>query len=331
MPPHPPHPARTTSTTTTTTRTTKTVESPSAEIPTSLPTKSEAPLPRWNLLFPNEPVSIKIVFQQYLAPRQTKWRDRLGWVSVTNTAGQVVYDPFVTYPKEPGLMKHFSNKRYNVAKEDLLLRHGARDGKEVEENLVQILNGRAVVVHSRKGYSDACYYFEDVLGDLLVWDTQLLYADLQHDAQPTLSTVTRLVLGRSVHRECDHTRRPDQDAIAAMELYLLRFPYDREAQRRLYDRIGWTPGPPQQQTKPNWKKRIEIQKAKSTFDLQSGLRSPVALHRRPGSSECLREPAPSATAPVEAVPAAHQFALRLHRRHFADTRPKGDRGPHQVF
>ena len=293
-------------------------------------TKSVAPLPRWELLFPEEPVSIKIVSQRYLPPDETKWKDRIGWISVTNTAGQIVYDPFVTYPKEPGLKKYFSNKRYNVAKEDLLFRNGARDGKEVESNLTKIFDGRPVVVHCQKGYSDACYFYEDVLGDSLVWDTQTLYADTQHDGQPTLSTVARLVLGRSIRQECDDTRRPDQDATTAMELYLLRFPFDRAAKQKQCEESGWIPEAPSKKTPQ--KRRKPLQKAKSSYHLSTSFAASFAFDTRPGSAEGLprRQSArPPSTPPDKTLDAAQQFALRLQRRHFADLGSHGARESRQ--
>ncbi|KAI5364887.1 Putative ribonuclease H superfamily [Septoria linicola] len=286
-------------------------------------TKSSAPSPRWDLLYPDEPISVKIVSQRYLAPEQTVWDHRIGWISVTNTAGQIIYDPFVTYPKEPGLKKHFSNRRYDVAKEDLMFRNGARDGKEVERNLMKLFDGRTVVVHGGKGYSDSCYYYEDALGDSLVWDTQTLYADMQNDGQPTLSTVARLVLGRSIRQDGEDARRPDQDATTAMELYLLRFPYDREAKRVQYEANGWTPesylrSPP--------KKRNEIRKAKSTMIMSTDLGSGSTSDRRPGTGEGAR---PQSAPPDKTLNAAAQFALRLQRRHFADLGTDGARESRQ--
>lgn len=282
-------------------------------------TKSVAPLPRWERLLPEEPVSIKIVSQQYLPPGGTKWKDRIGWITLTNAAGQVVYDPFVTYPKEPGLKKNFNNKRYNVSKEDLLFSNSARDGKEVESNLMKILDGRTAVVHCRRGYGDACYFYEDALSYTLVCDVQTLYADLQNDGKPTLSTVARLVLGRSIRQDCDDTRRPDQDATTAMELYLLRFPFDREAKQKQCEESGWIPRAPSEKTPQ--KKSREVRKAKSTHHVSTGFASSLALDRRPGSAEGL--PRPQSARPLSAPPdetpdAAQQFALRLQRRHFAD-------------
>ncbi|KAF2208710.1 hypothetical protein CERZMDRAFT_101153 [Cercospora zeae-maydis SCOH1-5] len=278
--------------------------------------KSAAAKPRWDLLYPDEPISIKIVPQRYLAPNETSWKPRIGWLSVTNTAGQIVYDPFVTYPKEDGLKKYFHNKRYDVVKEDLLFSNGARDGKEVERNLMKLLDGRTVVVHGGKDYSDSFYFYDDALGDSLIWDTQTLYSDLQNDGQPTLSTVARLVLERSIRQECDDTRRPDQDATIAMELYLLRFPYDREAKRKEFEESGTDSAGTAQPSKASGKKR-KLRKAKSAANLPvPRSESTPTIAKRPETSNSFRR---TSSDPLEKeTNAAAQFALRLQRRHFAD-------------
>ncbi|KAM3417483.1 hypothetical protein BST61_g5727 [Cercospora zeina] len=303
--------------------------------------KAAASKPRWDLLYPDEPVSITIVPQRYLPPGETSWKPRIGWISVTNTAGQIVYDPFVTYPKEDGLKKSFYNKRYDVVKEDLLFGNGARDGKEVEKHLMKLLDGRTVVVHGGKSYSDSFYFYDDALGDSLIWDTQTLYSDLQHDAQPTLSTVARLILGRSIRQECDDTRRPDQDATTAMELYLLRFPYDREAKRKELEVInnGTTPHNTAHQTtssskaSSDKKRKLMMKKSKSSANLSlppsrdnSLITTSTTIPKRPGTSNGSRRPLsdpPAAAAAEKEMTAAAQFALRLQRRHFADLGPHG--------
>ncbi|CAK1366086.1 unnamed protein product [Cercospora beticola] len=289
-------------------------------------TKSAAPKPRWDLLYPDEPISIKIVPQRYLAPTETSWNHRIGWISVINTAGQIIYDPFVTYPKEDGLKKYFYNKRYDVVKEDLLFSNGARDGKEVERNLMKLLDGRTVVVHGGQSYSDSFYFYDEALGDSLVWDTQKLYSDMQNDGQPTLSTVSRLVLGRSIRGECDDTRRPDQDATTAMELYLLRFPYDREAKRKEFEESGMNA----LISKIASTKKHKLKKAKSSAHLPLIRPDSVpAVPKRPETSHGSCRP--SSDPPEKGMNAAAQFALRLQRRHFADlgAHGQGRRGSQQ--
>lgn len=269
-------------------------------------TKSASPKIRWDLLYPDEPVAITLVTQGYMLPGETAWKRRIGWVAVVNTAGQTVYDPFATYPKEDGLKKCFNSRRFEAAKEDLLFRRGARDGQEVERNLMNLLEGRTVIMHDQTRFVAEHFYFEqEAFDESLLYDTQEMYADLHADGTPSLYAAAREVLGEDIKRKDVH--RPDQEAAMTMELYLRKMPYDREAKKAEWDAKGWTPD-----TSRRMAKKKGLSQSRDRVDSCNRPRTVV------GVDEGLGPQSPSES-PIT-LDAVAGFAQRLQRRHFADLR-----------
>jgi hypothetical protein len=268
--------------------------------------KSVATTIRWDLLYPDEPVAIQIITQSYLPPGATSWKRRLGWVGVVNSIGQTVFDPFATYPKEPGLKKTFSNKRYGAIKEDLLFRRGARDGKDVERDLIHLLHGRTVVVHGTQTGADDFYFQSDAFGESLVHDIQKWHADLHLEGTPSLYAAVRTVLHKEVHKH--DIRRPDADAALMMELYLRQMPYDRRAKQVEWEAQAWTPEMTRDQAKPKRPKQRNDSKHGSDRQFSN---DGLGFNNRPSSTK-------SSINQSQTLDAGAQFALRLKRRHFAE-------------
>ncbi|KAK6440767.1 3'-5' exonuclease [Oleoguttula sp. CCFEE 5521] len=194
--------------------------------------RATQPYARFDLIYDDEPAGLDGEFIDTIFTDRRKNGSRFARVAVTNTIGQTIIDVCPTYDKEPGLIKKLPPKSvgdFGVDWPDLEYKKGARNGLEVEQELVKLLANRPVVVHAGKGDAKAFYYLdgEDFFAKhCQLFDTQEMYSHLAYDGAPSLKTCASAVLGKSV-QVGGHT--PVEDAQTAMELYLPEHPYDRTA------------------------------------------------------------------------------------------------------
>lgn len=111
-------------------------------------------MPRPELLLPGEPVACDVEFQNYhvagdVYPEKPKqkgrrskkvgspiWRQRLGWIGIVNTCGEIVLDVHVFYPEDFNItirMPTAHGKDFGVTHERLTTENGAVAGAIVEK------------------------------------------------------------------------------------------------------------------------------------------------------------------------------------------------------
>jgi RNA exonuclease 4 len=224
------------------------------------------------LLTPGEPIGFDAEFQDVLRPGQEKWKHRLGWVAVVNTKLETILDVFVAYDREENTVKKYPPSRFGVGLDDLLFHNGAVRAEVVEKWLTEIFADRPVVMHDQRGDTSA-FEHEDAFARAQVFDTQAMYG-----GRTGLGNLTSEVLGRQVQVGGKHT--PTEDAIATMELFLLKHPYDRVAEKAKLAAQGL----------PTTSKPINI----SGHERQS--KKTHAKHPRSNAGRALQDRAPNAVA-----------------------------------
>ncbi|KAF2483658.1 hypothetical protein BDY17DRAFT_324375 [Neohortaea acidophila] len=175
--------------------------------------------PRWHLLAAdkNEPLAIDIEFVDWKlkANPESKFRHRLGRVALTNTRGQTIYDVYVNYPYNERVRRLLPPPVFGVLREDLMIRNGAKESKEVLKNLGNIIHGRTIVGHGMT---------QDLTTmDEKIWDRASTIVDTQHlYGQVKLSSLAAEFLDDGIQKTFHD---PSEDASATMGLYLLKHPY----------------------------------------------------------------------------------------------------------
>ncbi|PPJ51100.1 hypothetical protein CBER1_07899 [Cercospora berteroae] len=201
--------------------------------------------PRWDLLLPGEPVACDIEFQNYHIAGNVHgswhqkagndaWNNRLGWISILNTRGEIILDTFVYYPPEPNMritMPRAPGKTFGVTYNRVKPENGAVDGRIVEAWIDQIFANRLVILHGGTNDRSSFYYQDFFARAAAVPDTQREWsrtAEGEYNPTPGLATLARKLLGRVIQAGGNHG--PEEDAKATMDIYLLRHPYDRAAE-----------------------------------------------------------------------------------------------------
>lgn len=193
---------------------------------------------RFDLVLPGEPLAFDAEFQTYRDAGQEKFKHRLCRFALVNTLGQVVVDFYVCYPQKAGTIKRCPPKRFMVEPPDLLIKNGAVPGHKAEAQLKRLMKDRPIVVHDKRGETTTLF-FEDckdafsASNGVKLYDTQELYSHLQSDGTPALSTVYQLTTGKAIQKGDIHI--PVEDSQATMELFKLKYPYDRAAEKNKVD------------------------------------------------------------------------------------------------
>lgn len=185
-------------------------------------------------LVPGEPVAFDDEHQTVLRKGALKWKERLGWVAVVNTKGESVLDVFAAYDHEDKARKEYPPERFGVGMEDLLFDNGAVRAKVVEKWLAEIFEDRPVVMHDKSG-DMKLFEHETPFVRATVQDTQDMYLSGSGQRQG-LAKVAREILHREVQVGDKHT--PTEDAATTMDLYLLKHPYDRVAEKAKLEAQG---------------------------------------------------------------------------------------------
>ncbi|EGP84937.1 uncharacterized protein MYCGRDRAFT_110384 [Zymoseptoria tritici IPO323] len=195
--------------------------------------KAQQVRPRMDRLVPGEPVGFDGEFQIVLREGAVKWKQRLAWVAVVNTKGESILDTFVVYDNEEGAEKRRGLPEFGVGKKDLLFKNGAVHASTVEKWLAEIFKDRPVVMRDQSG-DTAAFEYETPFVHATIQDTQLLYSD--RGERRSLKDVASEVLQRTIQVGGVHT--PTEDAATTMELYLLKRPYDRAAEKAKLEANG---------------------------------------------------------------------------------------------
>lgn len=183
--------------------------------------------PRWELLKDDdEPLAIDCEFQEFKPEDAEKWGHRMGRLAVVNTKGEFIYDVYARYPYVQTTNTKMPPPQFGVTREDLWLRNGAKESKEVEKNLRRMFKGRVIVGHGMR---------LDLLAVGKVWEEAHVTVDTQH-------IYGKVALGTLVDRhltESFNLHDPMEDAKATMLWYLLNYPYKG---RRDFNRAPYVKG-----------------------------------------------------------------------------------------
>lgn len=187
--------------------------------------------PKFDLLRVGETTAMDIEFQEYKHDTDNKWHHCVGRIAIVNTVGQFILDVYAAYPKDVNIRKKMPPAVFGVTWKDLLYDNGAVSALKVEQWVKKIVTGRKVVLHGGRLDLLAFMLIDDVWeGSERIIDSQRLYAN-HHGGrhwQVSLSTLAADILDRNIHN-AGHS--PVEDAIATMDLYLLRYPGDRMERR----------------------------------------------------------------------------------------------------
>lgn len=212
--------------------------------PAPRPSPATQTEPRWDLVLPGEPLACDIEFQDYHIAGDVhgswhkkagnkRWQNRLGWICIVNTRGEIILDTFVSYPSEANVeatMPRAPGKTFGVTWKRVDPRNGAVDGRIVEEWCEKLFANRTVVLHG--GSNDRrAWYYQDPFARATVRDTQWLYrysVEGENKPCPGLALLAENLLNRIIQVGNDHAA--EEDALATMDIYLLRNPYDRVAE-----------------------------------------------------------------------------------------------------
>ncbi|KAK4565906.1 hypothetical protein LTR86_003755 [Recurvomyces mirabilis] len=223
------------------------------------PSRATQTYPLYNLLLPGEPCIVDIEFQNYKVDNSGPQKHRIGRIAILNTRGDVVLDAYAVYKNEDNVEKCFGpiywQEAFGVTKRDLILENGAIFASKVERWAANIFKDRIVVMHGGTHDRSAFYLTPKIFETSSIVDTQELYHYEQHDGTPGLKTLAGRILGRGVQKGA-HT--PVEDADATRELYLLKHPYGRVAE----------------------KAKVEAEKAKEANKLARSLKKPTGSQKK---------------------------------------------------
>ncbi|EME39281.1 hypothetical protein DOTSEDRAFT_28451 [Dothistroma septosporum NZE10] len=194
--------------------------------------------PRFNLLLPGEPVCTDIEFQLYHIDGETyprrredgrrhlkggkeRWRNRLGWICITNTKGELILDCFVQYPEDPKLKVKMAPEKYGVTAARLKAENGAVDATTVERWCMAIFANRPVVLHGGVNDLTSFYYGDAFAGATEVFDTQKYWPGTMK-----LCDLARVLLEEDVQQGGYHTAV--EDTVTTMRIYMLTHSFNRE-------------------------------------------------------------------------------------------------------
>lgn len=188
---------------------------------------------RHDLVQEGEPLSIDAEFQRYKKVGELKWHHRFGRVAVVNSKCQTVWEAFFAYPNQKDIIKNCHGERFGVEPPDFLFKNGALPARKAEADLKALMKNHPIIVHDKSGDTKAFYFPENqdafsASNGVVVHDTQEIYSYLRSSGQPGLAYASEVVLGKEIQKGGFHT--PVEDAKATMELYLLKYPYDRDAE-----------------------------------------------------------------------------------------------------
>lgn len=200
-----------------------------AQRPTTTGRASRAtqPWPLYKLLLPGEPCFIDIEFQKYHVEGAPKQSHRIGRIAALNSKGDVALDVYAIYPREEGVKKCYQPARFGVTTKDLLFKNGGVAARKVERWVANLVKDRTVVIHGGKHDLTSFYFKKDVWANSTIHDTQHIYSHMQHDGTPGLGTLAYKLLGRQIQVD-QHS--PYEDVEAMREMYLMKYPYDRDAE-----------------------------------------------------------------------------------------------------
>lgn len=186
-----------------------------------LPTRAVQTTPRLDRL--THTIALDGEFQLAYIEAKGKHIHRIGRISIVNDSGEVIYDVFVYYPQEEGVIIKLppENKQLGVYREDIKPWNGALPIADVEQIVRDIIKDCIVVGHAIS--NDIKVFSPWVFDGVKIRDTQMLAEYRQHATGsrrlPKLSVLAEVVLGWNIQAK-DHSSV--EDAEATMALYLHR-------------------------------------------------------------------------------------------------------------
>lgn len=206
-------------------------------------------VPRWELLLPGEPLALDIEFQNYHRIGENhpivkdsrgrvkgnsgkpQWRNRLGWIGIVNTRGEVILDVHVFYPQDKALQTMFPyapGKQFGVTAQSVREVNGAVKGEVVEKWCNNLFRDHPVVFFGGSNDRTAFYYFSEMFKEVTTHDVQEDWANTPEGgdkATPGLAEVTKNALKVEIQKGGVHG--PVEDAQYTMKLYMLKHAFDR--------------------------------------------------------------------------------------------------------